>query len=156
MLPFTQNQIDKFKRKYGEEKQNLVKSGERDDNQMTSWVRHEDQRRDQETPRAQQHFGRAQEILTIQQEAGDNYFVVEHAPQLNRSCKGPELEIINIEKNFSPNSFEVNEMNDKNILDTCVHNNCSRYHSETRGQTNTPRISFEKIAVNKNGDTTEI
>ena len=119
---------------------------------MTSWIRHEDQRRDQETTRAQQHFGRAQEILTIQQEAGDNYFVVEHAPQLNRSCKGPELEITNIEKNFSPNSFEVNEMNNKIILD----NNCFRYHSETREKTNTLKMSFEIIAVDKNGETTEI
>ena len=66
------------------------------------------------------------------------------------------MEVTNVGRNFSPNSFEVNEMNDKNILDTCVHNNCFRYHSETQGQTNTPRISFEIIAVDNRGEVTEI
>ena len=101
-----QNQIEKFKRKYGEGKQNLIESRKRaatytrDENQVTAWVRHKEQNK--ETPWAQQHTGSAQEILTIQQEMGDNYFIVEHAPQLNRACRGPELEVTNVGRNFSP------------------------------------------------------
>ena len=117
MNPFTQNQIDKFKRKYSEEKQNLVESGEHDENQVTSWICHEDHEMDQKTSWVHQHNGRVQEILTIKQEAGDNYFVVKHPLQLNRSCKGPELEVTNTEKNFSPNSFEVNVIGANLCLD---------------------------------------
>ena len=80
-------------------------------------IRHEDHETDQKTLWVHQHNGRVQEILTIKQEAGDNYFAVEHAPQLNRSCKGPELEVTNTEKNFSPNSFEVNVIGANLCLD---------------------------------------
>ena len=55
----------------------------------------------------------------------DDKFVINNAENLNRLSQPASKKIENWEQNFSPNAFPVDPMNVKNILDTCLHNNCT-------------------------------
>ena len=141
--------MESFKRKFTSQNEQLVQEGEQEtlvDNHGFGWqtqclVDYLGEYREQRKVESSTSY--AQAVKTTSLKEKDNQFVIENAESLNRKERGRPntMKIQNWDRNFSPNAFPVDPMNVKNVLDTCLHNNCSRYHAKTRGQTNTPQLS---------------
>ena len=147
--PFSQRQVEIFRKKFTSQKEQLLQEEEREmpiDNHgfekqgqyLATYLTEYYEQWKVENPTSY-----AQAVKSTSQREGNDRFVIENAERLNRKDKGQPstMEIRNGGKNFYPNAFPVDQMNVKNVLDTCLHNNCSRYHTKTRGQTNTPQLS---------------